>query len=107
MSANGQKIVKLDTGKVRTSEQPWFRIVVAILAIFVAGFSIANVIYYYKLSKGNSVSKGEGYAMLCLSVIILIPTIFVMIWAIFRGAPKKYQKVAIGYASGKNSKYDM
>jgi hypothetical protein len=87
-------------------DQPWFRIAAAIVAAFVTGVSIANVIYYYRISKNKGVSSGEGYAMLWISGIILTAVVLLFIVSLFRAAPKKVTKRFTDYATNVNQSYD-
>ena len=70
-----------------TTEQIWFRVLVAIISGFFAGVSIANVIYYqriYNAGGGGGISKGEAYSMMAISVLILVLALVIFIWALFR-----------------------
>lgn len=63
-----------------------FKIFVFIASGFIAGFTIANIIYFNRLrsSPSPSVSSGEASALMWLNVILLLLAVLAFIWSIIQ-----------------------
>ena len=68
------------------TESRWFKIATFIISGFFIGFSIANLVYYDRLRKGNcdTISTGEATSMLWLNVILLIIAVLMFFWALWK-----------------------
>lgn len=75
---------------VKTTESGssrWFNILVFIVSGFVAGLSIANIIYYSRVKRANgscTVSSGEANAMIWVNVIVLVFALIIFLWSLWR-----------------------
>jgi len=63
-----------------------FKIFVFIASGFIAGFTIANIIYFNRLrsSPSPSVTSGEASALMWLNVILLLLAVLAFIWSIIQ-----------------------
>lgn len=93
---------------METSESRWFKIAVFIVSGFFVGISLANVIYFHRIrdatntgtttgfisstgstftatpTGGCGITSGEALAMLWVNGIILVISLLIFIWSIYR-----------------------
>lgn len=71
-----------------TTETIWFRIFALVATAIIAGYSIANIIYYNRIRKAVTVSgavtRGEATAMMWFSIIVFVVSAIMFIWALVR-----------------------
>lgn len=71
-----------------TTETIWFRIFALVATAIIAGYSIANIVYYNRIRKAvtvsSTVTRGEATAMMWFSIIVFIVSTIMFIWAIVR-----------------------
>ena len=68
------------------SESRLFKIVIFIFSGFFAGLSLANIIYYARILRGDcrALSHGEAQSMLWVNVAVFILSIIIFLWSIWR-----------------------
>lgn len=74
------KMVDYENNK---SNVNWFTIFVLVIAIFAIALTVANIIYYNRISRGNVIQKGESIAMLIINIIFGIFAIILTILALW------------------------
>lgn len=71
-----------------TTETIWFRVFALVATAIIAGYSIANIVYYNRIRKAltvnAAVTRGEATAMMWFSIIVFIVSAIMFIWAIVR-----------------------
>lgn len=68
------------------TESRWFKIIIALLSAIIVGITIANIVYFNRIRTGtcNAVNSGQATTMLWVNVILLIISIIVFIWSLWR-----------------------
>lgn len=71
-----------------TSETRWFKVIVFISTGFIAGVSLANIIYYDRIRKSSrtcsAVTNTEATTMVALNVVIFILAVIVFLWSLWK-----------------------
>lgn len=69
-----------------STEAVWFKIIVLIVSAVFVGFSIANIVYFNRIRKGNceEVSEGEATTLLWLNIVMVIIAGIIFIWSLWR-----------------------
>jgi hypothetical protein len=93
------------------TESFWFRLLVAIVTGFIAGYSLAAIIYFDRLRNltpsTTAITSGEAAWMLGFSVLIFVLAIILFLWSIYRlifssGERQTFYTSALGYATSPN-----